>query len=124
MRPTLRSGLWLLALCFTLCAAAPLHAQEVNGDWVFQLTASEGSDHFTMKLAVDGETVSGAIGENETFEGSFKDGQLKLTGQHYVEQAGYAAPLVMSGTVDGDQIRGTASWDSFAATMEGHRPSS
>ncbi len=114
---------WLVALPLLLGFARPLQAQDVSGTWKVELSAQQGGDAFTLTLTVKGEDVSGTIGDDETLTGTFKDGRLELSGQHYVDQAGYAALLEMEGTVDGDRIRGTASWDGYAADMEGRRAS-
>ena len=85
------SGMTIFAALFALLAIVSA-ASTVDGDWNLSLTAPEGATYFKMTIAVDGESASGTVGET-AFGGSYRDGNLKLTGDYYVPEAGYVAIL-------------------------------
>ncbi len=93
----------------------------VDGDWNLSLTAAEGSTYFMMSIAVDGEDAKGNVGE-ALFSGTYMDGNLKLTGDYYVMEAGYTSKLDLDVRLDGDQLKGTAAWDVYTADVLGKRP--
>ena len=95
-------------------------AASVDGDWNLSLTAPEGATYFRMAIAVDGENASGKVGEAD-FSGSYKDGNLKLTGDYYVPEAGYNAVLDLDMRLEGDELTGTATWDMYTADVLGKR---
>jgi len=106
----------LVALMLGACAStAP-----VNGDWDVTLSAAEGQTGFTMNVIVDGENATATAGEH-TFEGTYRDGSLRLKGDYYVPEAGYSALLDMEMQLEGDQLRGSATWDQFSARATGSR---
>ena len=115
LAPSLLSALVLLAL------PVAGHAQELAGTWRLEVTAPEGSHSLTITLEVDGETVTGTTEDDEPFTGTFRDGRLTLSGPRYVDEAGYSAKLEMTGTLDGDRIRGDATWDGYVASLVGRR---
>ena len=106
-----------VALLLGACAAAP---PPVNGDWDVVLTAPEGQTGFTMTVAVDGESATATAGSH-TFNGTYRDGNLKLKGDYYVPEAGYAAELDMDVTYADDELSGDATWDQFSADVSGSR---
>jgi hypothetical protein len=105
----------LLILAATIGIAAP-----VDGEWDLSLTAPEGATYFKMTIAIDGEAASGMVGE-VAFNGSYKDGNLKLTGDYYVPEAGYNAVLDLDMRLDGEVLTGTATWDMYTADVLGKR---
>ena len=98
------------------CASSP----PVNGDWDVSLVAPEGQTGFTMTVAVDGESAIATTGDS-TFEGTYRDGRLELTGDFYVPEAGYSAPLNMDVRFAEDRLDGTATWDAYSADATGTR---
>jgi hypothetical protein len=106
----------LAAMLLGACASTP----PVNGDWDVTLSAAEGQTAFTMNVLVDGETATATAGEH-TFNGTFRDGSLKLKGDYYVPEAGYSALLDMEMQLEDDQLRGSATWDQFSARATGSR---
>ena len=113
------SKILMLAMAATLmvaCASTPA----VNGAWEVAVTAPEGATYFTMSVAVDGEEASGMVGE-EPFSGTYTDGELKLSGDYYVPEAGYSAELNMDIRLEDDQLTGTATWDQFSADVSATR---
>ena len=104
------------ALLLGACATAPA----VNGDWDVTLTAPEGQTGFTMSVVVDGENATATAGQH-TFDGTFRDGKLKLKGDYYVAEAGYSAPLDMDIELADDKLKGSATWDQYSADVDGSR---
>lgn len=115
MRPTLTQ--LLAALVLTACATAP----PVNGEWDLMLTAPEGSTGFPISIEANGTDATASGGGSE-FSGTWMDGELRLTGEFFVPEAGYAAELDMTMRVEDDQLRGSATWDQFQADLLGTRP--
>ena len=111
-----RTTLFLAALALAACASAPA----VNGDWDVTLAAAEGQTAFTMNVVVEGETATATTGDH-TLTGTFRDGNLKLSGDYYVPEAGYAAELDMEMELEDDQLKGSATWDQFSARASGSR---
>jgi hypothetical protein len=111
-----KTTLFVAALALAACASAPA----VNGDWDVTLAAAEGQTAFTMNVVVDGETATATAGDH-TFEGTYRDGSLKLTGDYYVPEAGYSAELDMEMELQDDQLKGSATWDQFSARATGSR---
>lgn len=112
---------WSFAALAVLALPAAAPAQELAGTWRFEVTAPEGSHALTLTLEVDGRTVTGLTEDEEAFTGTFEDGELRLSGPRYVDEAGYSATLEMTGTLDGDRIRGDATWDGYVARLAGRR---
>ena len=107
----------LAAILLAACASAP---PPVNGDWDLMLTAAEGSTGFPITIEAIG-TEATATGGDAEFTGTWIDGELTLTGDFFVPEAGYAAPLDMQIRVDNDQLKGTATWDQFQIDVLGTR---
>ena len=113
------SGMTIFAALFAVLAIVSA-AATVDGDWNLSLTAPEGATYFRMTIAVDGESASGTVGET-AFGGSYRDGNLKLTGDYYVPEAGYVAILDLDMRLEGDMLPGTATWDMYTADVLGKR---
>ena len=64
----------------------------------------------------DGEAVTAMMGKSE-LKGTIKDGELKLKGKFYADEAGYEAEFAVTGKVDGDKMTGDASWDAYDMTF-------
>ena len=111
-------GSVLAAFLLAACASTP----PVNGDWDLMLTAAEGSTGFPITIEASG-TEAAASGGDAEFTGTWMDGELKLVGEFFVPEAGYAAPLDMTIRVEGDELVGTATWDQFEADVLGQRSS-
>lgn len=98
------------------CATAPA----VNGEWDLTLMAAEGSTGFPISIEATGDQASAAGGGSD-FTGTWEDGELTLKGDFFVPEAGYSAELDMTVRIVGDQLKGTATWDQFAADVTGDR---
>jgi hypothetical protein len=79
-------------------------------------SVSEGSTHFKMTVEVDGANAKGHVGD-AVFNGSFNDGKLSLAGEFYVVEAGYTSKLDMTVSMQGELLKGTATWDIYTADV-------
>ena len=111
-----RATIALVASIIAGCASAP----PVNGDWDVTLTAAEGSTGFPMTIEASGDQAS-ASGGDSIFSGTWEDGELNLKGEFFVLEAGYSAELDMKIRMDGDRLKGTATWDQFQIDVTGDR---
>ena len=95
-------------------------AADVDGNWSISMTAAEGATMVSMSVAVDGEKVTAMIG-SDVLDGTYKNGELKLKGPFYVPEAGMSSTLDMTARLDGEQLKGTASWDMYDIEVLGVR---
>ncbi len=123
MRPLTRSNLALVLGLTMLSLPVGVSGQDLAGTWAFVVSAVEGSHSFTMTLAMDGEAVTGTAAGDETFTGTFKDGTFEISGEHYVDEAGYSAEIWLSGKISDDTITGEGTWDTFQLELAGKRES-
>jgi len=107
----------LAANFLVACALAP---PPVNGNWDIILTAAEGSTGFPIHIVASGGEAS-ATGGDTKFTGTWIAGELRLSGDFFVPEAGYTAPLDMTIRVDDDKLTGWATWDQFQADISGER---
>ncbi|MDH4073580.1 MAG: hypothetical protein OEV41_10810 [Gammaproteobacteria bacterium] len=107
----------LIVMSLGACASAP----PVNGDWNVTLVAPEGQTAFAMSVVVVGENATATAGPH-TFNGTFRDGSLKLKGDYYVAEAGYSAILDMDVRMEEERLSGSATWDQYSADVRGTRP--
>ena len=84
------------------------------------LTAAEGSTSFPITIDTNGTAATASSGDAE-FSGAWINGELWLTGEFYVPEAGYSAPLNMTMRVEDGELRGSATWDQFQADVLGQR---
>jgi hypothetical protein len=103
-----------------LLAAQTAAAADLNGNWRFVFSNFEGDFPRTISLEVDGEKVTGKHDE-EVFTGTFKDGQLELSGKHYAGEAGYSSTLTISGKFEGEELKGDGRWDTYSLTFVAER---
>jgi hypothetical protein len=112
-------GLVICSLALLLFAQSAL-AADVSGEWEIVYDTEGGERTGEMAIKADGETVTAKMGVTE-LKGTFKDGELKLKGEHYADEAGYKAELTFTGKFDGDKIKGDASWDAYEMTFVASR---
>lgn len=117
MKRSIQLASLLAATFLVACASAP---PPVNGDWDLRLTAAEGSTGFPINIVASGEEASATGGKTE-FTGTWIDGELRLSGDFFVPEAGYTATLDMTIRVDDDKLTGSATWDQFQADVSGER---
>ncbi|MFZ4627760.1 MAG: hypothetical protein ACOYNR_05455 [Blastocatellia bacterium] len=118
MRPSTRRLLPLLGLC--LLASLPAFAQPspAAGAWDLTMNTPNGPVKFRAMLAVEGETLTGELKR----EGGGGAGGLavKGTAKGAVVEFGYTVKfqdndlqITMTGTVNGDTVKGTVSFGGF-----------
>lgn len=108
------------ALAFTLLAINNSGAADVDGEWNAAMNSAEGGTVIPMVILVNGEMAKATVGQDE-LNGTYRDGELKLTGPLYVPEAGMSATLDMTAKLDGDHLKGTANWDVYTANVLGIR---
>ena len=109
----------------TLCVLALLLAQaavaaDLNGSWYFVFDTQGGIYESMWTLTVSGDKVTAKQGET-VLTGTLRDGKLELSGEFYAAEAGYAAEMKISGKLEGDQLKGDASWDIYEMTFTATR---
>jgi len=105
----------LLSLLGSLAAAG-----EIAGKWDFVFQTPVGERKGVLELTVEGTQVTGKMGET-VLTGAYQDGKLELKGKVYSAEGGYSAELKITGKVEGDQIAGTAVWDTYEMTFTAKR---
>ena len=91
-------------------------AAGVEGKWSFVFSGEGGDYPFDFTITGDGDNVVCTSGESE-LKGSFKDGALDVTGDFYVADAGYSAPLTIKGKLADEKLSGDATWDVYQTTF-------
>jgi len=111
----------LVVTTAVLWAAAPLaRAADVDGVWdmVFQTQAGEKAG--PMAVTTEGESASATLGETR-LTGTYKDGLLELSGEHYATDAGYTSTLTLKGRVEGAELKGEWVWAEYSSVFAGTR---
>jgi hypothetical protein len=114
-----QSTTWLVIVLSFLLIAPALGAG-LDGKWNFVFRSGEGEHNRLIELSVRGENVTAKHGE-EVYKGTYHDGTLEITGEHFAMEAGYKATLKLSGKPAGDKIEGTASWGDYQLTFTATR---
>jgi hypothetical protein len=91
-------------------------AAGVEGKWHFVFSTDQGDYPFDFTITGDGDNVVCKAGESE-LKGAFKGGALELTGDFYVADAGYSAPMTIKGTLADGKLSGNATWDVYETTF-------
>jgi hypothetical protein len=107
-------GLALLVLAQTAIAA------DLNGKWNFVFETPGGEHRLSMTFTQNGESLTATLEETQ-LKGTCRDGQFQLAGEYYHEPAGYKAELKLTGKLEGDQLKGDATWDAYQATFTATR---
>jgi hypothetical protein len=98
-----------------LAISAMAQASPANGDWDVTLNTPGGQRNFRVVLKVEGEKLSGELrGErgNLPIEGSAKGKEVKFS--YTVKVNDMDLLITMTGTIEGDAIKGTADFGGFA----------
>lgn len=104
----MRTARILLSLC--LFAAVVCLAADVSGEWNFTMPTPQGEMGALLTLKADGETLTGTFDfegrKLEISNGTVKGNELKFTVKRE-RPSGGTMVYEMTGTVDGDSIKGT-----------------
>lgn len=115
----LLTGFALCSLVLLLLAPCAV-AADIDGTWNFAFMY-QGSEHpRTMTLTTSGDQVTVKSGD-DVLKGTFQNGKLEFAGQRFDDEAGYKGEFKLSGTLEGDQIKGTANFDTYDLTFTATR---
>lgn len=108
-------------LAMLLLLVCGLDAAEIAGKWDVVWQTPGGERRSVMTVTTEGDSVKAMLeGGKEPIPGTFKDGELKLNGKLFSSEAGFDGAFKLSGKLDGDALKGSASWEehqmSFSAT--------
>ena len=101
----------VIACLLALLLAPTTFAGELDGTWSFVFDRGDHSRDITLKVA--GEKVTGKMND-EIYTGTFKAGQLELSGKHHASETGYADELKISGKLEDGKLEGTATWGQYS----------
>jgi hypothetical protein len=107
-----------MLLLSLLCGLAV--ASGIAGKWDFAFATPVGERKSLLDMTIEGTQVTAKMGET-VLTGAYQDGKLELKGKVYSAEGGYTAELKINGKVDGDQISGTAVWDTYEMTFTAKR---
>jgi hypothetical protein len=106
MRQPLRLGLLAVLICGVAIAA---QTPDITGKWDMSIGTSQGSSPATLTVTKGGEklagTISSAMGEAPV-DVTIKEKTVAL--ELSIQTANGEMKIIMSGTVDGDTMKGTA----------------
>jgi hypothetical protein len=105
----------LASLALLLISQAAM-AADLDGKWNFTFYSDEGEHPREFVLTQKGSEVEAKLGE-EPFTGTFKNGELTMEGDHYVDEAGYKSLMKIFGKLADGKLKGTASWDTYDLTF-------
>ncbi len=112
MRNRLTVVLGITATVLTVAVAAQT---DVTGKWDMTFDTDQGSTSATLTLEQDGESFSGSLASDQgTFE--FDGGTItgdKLEWVIEVDAGGAFIEITMDGTVDGDEMMGSADFGGY-----------
>ncbi len=117
MTHLIRSALSTLALLVIVQASG---AADISGAWALTLDTPGGLRESTMELTVNGKDVTAKMGET-TLKGTFVDGKLELAGKMYAAEVGYEADFTLKGTLEGEELKGDATFDIYEMTFTGKK---
>lgn len=109
-------------LLLLLVSAAALMGADLAGKWDFVWQTEGGERRSTLDFKVTGDAVSVEFpGAKAPIRGTIKGGKLTLAGKLYSQEAGEEGDFQLNGTVTGEQIKGTASWQDHGMTFTAGR---
>ncbi len=111
MRHRLTVTLGIVAAVLTVAVAAQT---DVTGKWNMTFDTDQGTTTATMTLQQDGDTLTGElVGDQGTleFEGTIIGDTLEWVME--VDAGGAFIEIAMDGTVDGDEMVGTADFGGY-----------
>jgi len=114
---------WTLGAVTALlwAAAPPAHAADVDGAWHVVFQTEVGPRETPLSVSTEGESAKATMGETE-LSGTYKDGLLELSGEHYAADAGYTSTLTIKGHVEDGELKGDWVWSEYSSVFAGSRP--
>jgi hypothetical protein len=108
----------LKASAFLLLMAAS--AADIAGKWnfVWQTEGGERRSTLTFTLDKDNSLKVDFPGAREPMQGVVDGDELKITGSLYSAEVGATGAFRLTGTVNGKQIKGSASWNEHPVTFQ------
>ncbi len=111
MRKRLTVGLGIMATVLTVAVAAQT---DVTGKWNMTFDSEAGSTSATLTLTQDGEKLTGEmVSEQGTFEFEGAITGDKLAWVMEIDAGGAFIEITIEGTVDGDEMMGTADFGGY-----------
>ena len=104
-----------LAFAFILTAPALAQSSPAAGDWDVTLNTPGGPRNFKATFKIDGEKLTGALKREAgelPIQGTAKGKEVKFS--YTVKYQDNDLLITMTGTVDGDSIKGAADFGGFA----------
>jgi hypothetical protein len=109
-------------LVLLLMVAGALPGADLSGKWNFIWQTPGGERRSTLTLTQESGKVKAQFPEGKTpVEGAFSDNKLNLAGNLYSSEAGADGAFRLAGTLEGDQLKGTASWNEHEMTFTARR---
>jgi hypothetical protein len=108
----------IASVCASFCLlmlVATARAQSPAGDWEIALDTPGGTRNMRASFKVEGEKLTGALkGERGELpiNGTIKGNEIKFA--YTVKYMDQDLPITMTGTIDGDSMKGKADFGGFA----------
>jgi hypothetical protein len=99
-----------------LMMLATLLAVDLPGKWNITYQTEGGSRERTLEITQEGDEVTAKTPEG-TLKGTFKEGVFEVAGEIFSAEAGFKAVLKLSGKLEGEELKGKASWDQYQMTF-------
>ena len=114
---TMRNRLTLtLGIVATVCMVAVAVQTDVTGQWMMTFETDQGSQSATMTFQQDGESLSGSLDSDQggafEFEGRTVSGD-KLEWVVEIDAGGQFIEIAMEGTVNEDEMTGSADFGGY-----------
>ncbi|MDP6581991.1 MAG: hypothetical protein QF681_15160 [Vicinamibacterales bacterium] len=104
----------VLGIVATMLMVAVAAQTDITGEWSMTFDTDQGSRTATLKLEQDGETVTGELASDQgavEFEGTIVGNKLEWLIE--VDAGGAFIEIAMDGTVDGDEMMGSADFGGY-----------
>jgi hypothetical protein len=107
-------------LLFVLSVAA--FAADPAGKWDFVFNTPGGDRRNTITITVDKGVAKLTFPESKApIDGAIEGDNVKFSGKLYSAEAGIEGVFKLEGKLNGDTMRGSASWEEHAMTFEARR---
>ena len=103
------------ALVGTLSAASP-----IAGKWTATWDTEGGTRTNEWTISESEGAITVEVDGNQ-YEGTFAGNELTFEGKFYSAEAGYSSTLKVKGTLEGDVLKGSGTWDAYSMTFEAKR---